>query len=120
MWQFQKEHAVGFHTVEPERIWDEYINDYFKMDKYYRRFHTYSDRVMKNQSEILSDLYKEEKYDEIDSYINDKKIEINYRNDSDFLVINISKDINITSPILNIIFGRTYKLDIEKSIYKNE
>ncbi len=59
MWQFQKEHAAGFHTVEPERIWNEYINDYYKMDKYYRRFHTYSDRVMKNQSEILSDLYKE-------------------------------------------------------------
>ena len=75
---------------------------------------------LENDIDVISDLYKEEKYEDINKYIKDKKIEISYSNDDDFLKINISKNINITSPVLNLIFGRTYKIDIEKSIYKNE
>ena len=39
MQAFYKEHAAGFHTVEPERVWKEYTSEYYLMDTYYRLFH---------------------------------------------------------------------------------
>ena len=58
MWNFQKQHALGFHTMEPEKVWSEYINEYYKMDMYYRLFHVNASKILKNESEILGDLYK--------------------------------------------------------------
>ena len=75
---------------------------------------------LENDMDVISDMYKEEKYDDINKYIKDKKIEISYESNSDFIVISISKDINVISPMLNIVFGKTYKINVEKSIYKNE
>ena len=39
MQTFYKEHAAGFHTVEPEKVWKEYTSEYYLMDTYYRLFH---------------------------------------------------------------------------------
>ena len=36
---FFKEHATGFHTVEPHKVWQEYTKEYYRMDTYYRQFH---------------------------------------------------------------------------------
>ncbi len=39
MQEFYKNHLSGFHNTDPEQVWNEYINDYYKMDIYYRLFH---------------------------------------------------------------------------------
>ena len=72
---------------------------------------------LENDIDTISNLYEEEKYDEINKYTSDKNISVHYKNNGDLLVITLSKDINITSPVLNIIFGNTYKVTVEKSMY---
>lgn len=75
---------------------------------------------LENDIDVISDMYKNGKYDEINSFVNDRDIKINYSNKNDLFNINISKKVNIISPILNIVFGSTYDINVEKSIYKNE
>ena len=57
MQQFFKEHSGGFHTVEPQKIWNKYTKDYYKMDTYYRKFHIYYGRSLKNYRSDLHDLF---------------------------------------------------------------
>ena len=75
---------------------------------------------LENDLDTVTDMYKENNYDGINKYINDKNIEIGYENDNEFLTINLSKDIRVTSPILNTIFGKSYKINTSKVVYKNE
>lgn len=41
MQAFFQEHSAGFHIVEPKKIWEEYTENYDRMDTYYRLFHKY-------------------------------------------------------------------------------
>lgn len=75
---------------------------------------------LENDIDIVSDMYMESKYNDINKYVNNKNIKINYKIKDNLLIINLTKDINITSPMLNLVFGKTYKVSVEKSIYKNE
>ncbi len=75
---------------------------------------------LENNLDIIADMYIEEDYNNIDSYISDKKLNVNYESEDGFLTINLSKDVRITSPMLNLIFGKTYKINVSRSIYKNE
>ena len=75
---------------------------------------------LENDIDIVSDLYKNSKFQEINEYLDEKNIEINYKNKDEFLVISLNKQINITSPLLNLIIGKQYDVSVEKSMYKNE
>lgn len=57
MESFYKDHAAGFHTVEPSKVWKEYTTEYYIMDTYYREFHKSYSESLKNYHEILSDLF---------------------------------------------------------------
>lgn len=57
MQAFFKEHSVGFHTVEPAKVWREYTTEYYIMDTYYRQFHKSYSESLKNYHEELSDLF---------------------------------------------------------------
>ena len=57
MQAFFKEHAGGFHTVEPAKIWKEYTSEYYVMDCWYRRFHQYYAAQKTDYRETLSDLF---------------------------------------------------------------
>ncbi len=72
---------------------------------------------LENDIDTISNLYIEEKYDEINEYASDKNISINYKKDNDLLIITLNKDVNVTSPLISIITGKTYKVSTEKSIY---
>ncbi len=58
MQQFYQQHAQGFHIAEYKEFWTEYCNDYCKMDRYYRLFHTAFAKSLKESSTTLEDLYK--------------------------------------------------------------
>lgn len=58
MQTFFVEHAVGFHTVEPHKIWKEYTTDYYRMDTFYRKFHLAFQRSLKASDPLLDDLFK--------------------------------------------------------------
>lgn len=75
---------------------------------------------VENDIDVVTDMYKEGKYEEINKYIESKNIKLSYKNNNELFVINLSKDVNIISPMLNLVFGKTYEINVEKSIYKNE
>ena len=58
MQQFSLEHADGFHTVEPQKIWREYTEDYYRMDTYYRRFNISFRQSLQVSNPQLDDLFK--------------------------------------------------------------
>ena len=72
---------------------------------------------LENDIDTISDMYKENKYAEINTYTQEKNIKVSYTNEDDLLNISLSKEVNIISPMLNLIFGKTYDINVEKSIY---
>lgn len=56
---FYNEHQASFHTVEPKKIWEEYTEDYYRMDTYYRQFHMCFNRCLKASNILLDDLFKQ-------------------------------------------------------------
>jgi len=58
MQQFYLDHAAGFHTVEPHKVWKEYTTDYYKMDTCYRLFHVAFGESLNFSNPLLDDLFK--------------------------------------------------------------
>ena len=58
MQTFFLEHADGFHTADPAKLWKEYTAEYYKMDTYYRKFHLCFQRCLKLSHPLLDDLFK--------------------------------------------------------------
>lgn len=58
MQEFMLDHGAGFHTVEAYKVWQQYTDDYYKMDTYYRQFHCHFSECLKNTNEILEDDFK--------------------------------------------------------------
>lgn len=55
MQRFYKEHAGGFHTVEPAQMWKDYTETYYRMDTYYRLFHLAYGSCLKSYHADLHD-----------------------------------------------------------------
>ena len=73
---------------------------------------------LENDLDIISNMYKEEKYDSINSYVKGNSLSILYEREEEFIKINVSKNININTPILNNILGKNYKIETSKIIYE--
>ncbi len=58
MQEFYLAHADGYHTVEAKKVWQEYTEDYYKMDTYYRQFHLCFQQSLVNGNYKLDDLFK--------------------------------------------------------------
>ncbi len=72
---------------------------------------------LENDLDTIVDLYETQEYSKINDYTNNKNIEINYKEENNFLTINLSKDIKIYSPILNTILGNSYSVNVDRSVY---
>lgn len=55
---FYRDHSHGFHTVDPQQLWQEYTKEYFRMDTYYRKFHLAFGNALKHPNPVLDDAYK--------------------------------------------------------------
>lgn len=56
---FHLDHSAGFHTVEPQKVWQEYTEDYYHMDSYYRQFHLAFGKSLTAGNDRLDDLFKQ-------------------------------------------------------------
>ena len=72
---------------------------------------------LENDLDTVVDLYEIQEYSKINEYVNNKDIKIDYKEENDFLTINLSKDIKIYSPILSIILGNSYNVNVDRSVY---
>ena len=73
---------------------------------------------LENDIDIISNMYIENKKEEILDYIKEKNININYKEEDDFIIIEINKSININTPLLNTVLGKNYKISTSKAIYE--
>lgn len=73
---------------------------------------------LENDLDVLSNMYKEQDYNSINSYIKEKNINISYEKEDSFIIINLNKNIKINTPILNNILGKNYKISTSKAIYE--
>lgn len=56
MQEFYKKHSGGFHGIKAKQIWEDYVNDYYKMDTYYRMFHKYYAEILSDYNPDLQEL----------------------------------------------------------------
>ena len=75
---------------------------------------------LENDIDVVTDMYKDGNYKEINNYTLNKDIKLSYNNNNELVVISLNKDIKIISPMLNLVFGKIYEVNVEKSIYQNE
>lgn len=58
MQKFYQEHITGFHIAQYRDMWKKYQDDYFRMDTYYRLFHTAFGESLKQSNFRLEDSFK--------------------------------------------------------------
>lgn len=58
MQKFNRDHIAGFHIAEHSKLFKAYCDEYYKMDTYYRQFHSAFGKSLKESSTVLEDLYK--------------------------------------------------------------
>lgn len=68
--------------------------------------------------DTISDLYLSSSLDKIENYKSMKNISINYKKEDSFTTIILTKNINITSPLLNIAFGKHYTIKVDRTLYE--
>ena len=76
--------------------------------------------TLENDIDVVADMYIEEDYNGINNFVNNKNIKISYSEESNLFTINLSKNVKISSPFLNVVLGKDYEIKTSKSIYKNE
>lgn len=52
---FTKKHSAGFHIMDAGKLWHAYTDEYYVMDRYYRYFHLYYDKILKKYNSVLND-----------------------------------------------------------------
>lgn len=62
-------------------------------------------------------LYENKKYDDINGLVNSNGYSISYNQQSNLTEINLSKDIKINTPFLNLILGDNYNINCKRVIY---
>ena len=73
---------------------------------------------IENDVDIVSKFYKENQYTEINNYIKENNLVIEYEKEDNYMTINLSKNIKLNAPILNNILGREYKIKASKTLYE--
>ena len=58
MQRFNRDYIAGFHIAEHSKLFKAYCDEYYKMDTYYRQFHSAFSKSLKESSTVLEDLYK--------------------------------------------------------------
>ena len=59
MQQFYQTYNCDFHYTKHKDLWKAYIDKYYLMDTYYRKFHYAFGKSLKQSSTVLEDLYKD-------------------------------------------------------------
>ncbi len=72
---------------------------------------------LSNDLDYISDLYIENKIDEINSYINDKGIKYQVEDKNTKARVLVSDNVKIITPGLNVVLGKSYTVSAERMIY---
>lgn len=73
---------------------------------------------LENDLDIITDMYKVDDFINVNNYVKNNNLNIEYEKENEFIIINLSKTIKIHAPILNNILGRNYKLTTSRVMYE--
>ena len=71
---------------------------------------------LESNMELIKELYKNHKQDEINNYINSNNIIISYEKNNDLTTITIKKNIKTNMPLINKILGNT--IETKRTMYE--
>ena len=71
-----------------------------------------------NDLDTIVDMYEANNLNLINSYALENNIKISYGEEEYFTNVNVSKNVNVFSPILAGILGKDYEITLNKKIYK--
>lgn len=77
----------------------------------------YKKYALENKLSFISDLYKNNKLEEIQTYALKNDVVVSYIRSDVYTTIIIEENVKITTPGLNKIFGNPYKIESEIVIY---
>lgn len=68
----------------------------------------YEKITLQNHLEVVVDLYKESKTDEMNNYLNNEKITFEAKKDNQFIIITTTKKMNLITPGIRNLFENPY------------
>ncbi len=74
---------------------------------------------LNNDLETITDLYKNNKTQEIKAYIINEGLSYEEKANGDLIQIILKKPVKITAPVLSNILGNNYTIETSKNIYPN-
>ena len=77
----------------------------------YKKYH------LENELDYVVDLYREGKRDEMNNYALNNEFKTNIQKNNDIVTIELSKDVVIYTPILNVVMSNPYKIMVDRVIY---
>lgn len=78
----------------------------------YKKYH------LENDLDLIVDLYKQNKTNEINNYVNEKEISFKFNKKNNLTTITLSKNINIITPGLNVVLKNPYTIKVDRVIYE--
>lgn len=75
---------------------------------------------LNNSLEVIETLYQNENNEKIAAIAARDNIEVEEKIENDLITITLKKNVKINAPILTNIIGNNYKIETQKSFYKDE
>ena len=73
---------------------------------------------LQNDLDLIAELYKDEKIDDYENYGQNHHLGLNIIQDNQFVTIEISKKINIKTPVLNQVLKNPYTVKESMTLYE--
>lgn len=78
----------------------------------------YQKYQLENNIDYIVDLYNNGKTNELNNYIDSKKLELVTDNSTEYITFNLSKTISINTPFINVLLGKEYSVETTKVVYE--
>ena len=73
---------------------------------------------IENHIDAVYEMYLNNDENNINKYVKNNDLILNYEKNEGFVTINLSKTININTPILNNVLGKKYKVEVSRFVYE--
>lgn len=73
---------------------------------------------LESQMDIVTNFYKDEKIEELNNYVRNNNLNINYTTQNNLITIEINKNINSKLPLINKILGNN--INTKRTIYSEQ
>ena len=78
----------------------------------------YQKYKLENSLDYVTDLYRNDKDDDLTAYLDNNDIDMNTRLGDDYAVLELSKKVNVVTPGLDLIIGDSHKIKTSRIIYE--